>query len=355
MANVVAYGFYDLRSIFNQRVTDENIPQIRDAIQRTLDEYNRQHNAMLAAFADPTTQFQRTYKQLQGARLQPLDENGRARPIQGRGKYDIAFPIRDAGTAWGANYKALKKMTVEDANDIAVQAQMADRLWVRDQLFAALFTDVDVTYDDPEHGELIVKPLANGDETTYLRVNSVTSSTDSHFVGELDAIADVSDPFPAIYEDLMEHPENQGEVVTLASTSLIPAIKNLTGFYEQGDADIQQGLGTAILTGALGMNLPGRVVGKYSGGPWIGEWTSIPAGYMISLTTAGPRALGMRQEPEADLQGFYLAGNRDDHPFYERQWARHLGFGAQNRVGVRIDYRGSDTYTEPTGYTAPIV
>lgn len=356
MANVIAYGFYDLRNIFDQRVSDENIPQIRDAITRTLEEYNRQHNAMLACFADPTTQFQRTYKQLQGARLQPLDDNGRSRPIQGRSKYDIAFPIRDAGTAWGANYKALKKMTVEDANDIAVQAQMADRLWVRDQLFGALFTDTDVTYTDPEFGDLVVKPLANGDAITYLRVNNVTASTDNHFVAEQDAIDDgAADPFPSIYEDLTEHPENQGEVVTLVATNLVASIKDLTGFYEQGDSDIKQGLGTAILSGSLGMQTPGRIIGKYSAGPWIGEWASLPSGYMVSFMTGGPRGLAMRQEPESDLQGFYLAGDRDDHPFYERQWARHLGFGAQNRVGIRIDYRGvSDTYSEPTNFVAPI-
>ena len=350
----IAYGFYDLRSIFGNRLDTENIPVVRQAIDATLAEYNRQHNAILAIFADPTTGFKRSFKTLQGARLQPLDEFGRARPIQGRGKYDIAFPIRDAGTAWGATHKAKAKMTVEDANDITAQAVMADRIWVRDQLLAALFTDANYDYEDEEHGTLTVMPLANGDAVTYLKVGTTNSVTDNHFVGNASAISDAADPFDGIRQDLIEHGENGGEVVTLVASNLVASIKALTAFYEKSDPDIRQGLGTAILTGSLGMQLPGTVIGKHSAGVWIAEWPTLPDSYMVSFMTGGQRALAMRQEPEAALQGFYLAGERDDFPYREQQWARHLGFGAQNRVGARVDLIGNGTYSEPTGYTAPI-
>ena len=46
--------------------------------------------------------------------------------------------------------------------------------------------------------------------------------------------------------------------------------------------------------------------------------------YIISLATDGPRALAMREEPEAELQGFKQVARRDDHPFYESQWQRML-------------------------------
>jgi hypothetical protein len=101
--------------------------------------------------------------------------------------------------------------------------------------------------------------------------------------------------------------------------------------------------------------VPGTVIGKHDSGVWIVEWTSVPAGYILATMTEAEPALAMRQEPEASLQGFYkVPEDRNDHPFYEAQWARHAGFGAWNRVGAVVYRIGNGTYAVPANLTPPI-
>jgi hypothetical protein len=96
------------------------------------------------------------------------------------------------------------------------------------------------------------------------------------------------------------------------------------------------------------------VFGYETSGVWLVEWPAMPANYLIGVTTEGPRPLAMREHPEAQLQGFKRVAERNDHPWYEAQYARFAGFGAWNRVGAVVHYLGNDTYAAPTGLTAPI-
>jgi hypothetical protein len=75
---------------------------------------------------------------------------------------------------------------------------------------------------------------------------------------------------------------------------------------------------------------------------------------MIATMTDGDRPLARREDPEPELQGFNRVAERDDHPYYESQWLRRIGFGARNRVGAFMVRIGNGTYDEPSGYTPPI-
>ena len=63
------------------------------------------------------------------------------------------------------------------------------------------------------------------------------------------------------------------------------------------------------------------------------------------------RPLARRQFPEAQLQGFKSAGERNDYPYFEEQWLRYEGYGALNRVGVVVYLIGAGSYSVPTNYT----
>ena len=159
-ANTVLYGFMNLKDAFAAKVEDVGIGVVNTAIDETLAEHNRQLTALTALFAESTTEYKVRAKTPVAARLQPLDENGRARPIKAAGYYDVAFPILDAGSAWGQTYKASKKATVEDANNVMATMLAADRRWLRDHILAALYSNANWTFADPEHGDLVVKGLA---------------------------------------------------------------------------------------------------------------------------------------------------------------------------------------------------
>lgn len=354
-ANTVLYGFMNLKDVFSDRVEDVGVGVVNTAIDATLAEHNRQMASLMGIFALPTTEYKLRWKTPVNSRLQPLDENGRARPIRALGHYDIAFPLHDAGSAWGMTYKASQKMTVQDANNILSTMLTADRRWIRDHIMAALFTNVAWTFTDEEHGALTVKGLANGDTDTYLvQAGADTGVTDTHYLAQAAAIADITDPFQTIYDELNEHPENSGEIVVLIPTGLKATVEALTAFYPTTDDNLRYGTGATLLQNPLGVALPGRLLGYHEAKVYIAEWKSMPANYMIAVSTGGSQALAMRQEPETQLQGFNRVAERNDYPFFESQYLRSAGFGGYNRVGALVMRIGNGSYAIPTGYDSPM-
>lgn len=356
MATNVAYGFLNLQNLFSERITTSNVDTVSEAVAASVAEHNRQMDAMLSLFAERTERYSLRYQQLGANRLQQLDENGRARPVLPAGYYDVGFPIRDAGTAWGATFKAKELMTVGDANRITAMMTNGDVVWMRDNLLAALFSNVAWTFVDPENGSLTIETLANNDAVTYQRAGSLTSSADTHQYGQAAAIADATDPYPAIYTELTEHPENSGDVIVLIASDLVATTKALTSFHQAADPNIQLGNASDRLVGTFGTSIPGTLLGYHDAGVWIAEWPSIPSGYFIATMTGGRRPLAMREYPAASLQGFVqIPDPRIDHPFYEQQYVRYAGFGALNRVGAVVGEVSDASYDVPTNYVAPIV
>jgi hypothetical protein len=355
MSGAILYGFMNLKDVFSQRVEDVGVPVVNAAIDETVTEHNRQLNSLMSLFVDGTTQYKLRYKTPGAASLQPLDENGRARPIKVAGYYDIAFPLQMGGIAWGQTYYASKKMTVEDANNTMATLTSADKRWLRDRILSALFTNVNYTFADPEHGDLTIKPLANGDTDTYLiSAGTDAGTTDTHYLAQAGAILDASDPFPAIYTELSEHAENSGDVVVFVPTSNKAATEALAGFYPMGDPNLTTGSATTVVSGSLNVPIPGTIFGYHEAGVWLAEWKALPANYLIGTMTGGPRPIGMREEQETSLRGFNRVAERNDYPFYESQYLRVAGFGAQNRVGAVVQLVGSGSYSIPVNYQAPI-
>jgi hypothetical protein len=357
MANQLLYGFIQIKDLAARRVSEVGVQVVNDAINQSVAEHNRQIEAILALFAESTTDFKEKFNSPTVARLQPLDEHGRARPIKMAGQYGVAYPLQDGGTAWGATYKAREKMTVQEANDITATLTSADARWLRDHILAALFANVPWTFNDPEHDALTIEGLANGDAVQYLvHAGSDVGATDTHYLGQAAAIADATNPYPTIYSELSEHPENDGEVVAFIPTNLKATTEALATFYPERDQNVQEGSGVSVLSGTLGIPLPSgpKSLLGYVDRVWVAEWKSLPDSRIVALTTGGARPLKMREEPEATLRGFKKVGQRDDHPFYESQWLRSAGFGAFNRVGALVFEISDSSYDIPTGYTSPM-
>lgn len=355
MANQVMYGFENLADRFLERVTDNMIPVINTAIEATLTEHNRQMSTFLALFADTTTDYTRRYRTPTANRLQPMDENGRARPIRTAGYYDIAFPLQEGGTAWGQTYQASLKNTVQDVNNRMASLIFGDIMWMRDHVFSALYNNVNWTFTDEEHGALTIKPLANSDTDTYMiQTGAQSGVTDSHYLAQASSIDDSNDPFETIRTELLEHPENGGDVIALIPTGLKASVQALTGYYTASDSNIQVGNGASRLVGTLGTAVPGKVFGYHDSGVWLVEWPLMTANYIIAVTERGDRPLAMREDTVPQLRGFNKVAERNDYPYFESQYLRKAGFGAQNRVGAVVMRIGSGSYTIPTGFSAPM-
>lgn len=358
MANALLHGFLQLKDLAARRVTEVGVAVVNQAIDATVAEHNRQIQSIINLFAERTTEFKEKFSSPVAARLQPLDENGRARPIKPLGQYGVAYPLSEGGTAWGANYRTSKKLTVQEANDITATLISADVRWLRDHILAALFANASWIYNDPLHDALTIKGLANGDADIYmLAAGADAGGTDTHYLGQAAAIADATNPFPTIYDELVEHPENQGSVISFIPTANKAATMGLATFVPVRDSNIVLGSGSSQLSGTLNVPLPSgpaSLLGYEESGVWIAEWKTLPANYIVSVMTDGERPLKMREEPEADLQGFKKVADRTDHPFYESQYLRIAGFGANNRVGAVVTEVGDASYDVPTGYESPM-
>lgn len=350
------YGFHRLADIADRRAMEVDVNVINTAIAESLANHNATLDALLALLVRRTTEFKTKYRGAAGGRLQPLDENGRARPRKALAEYEIGLPIYDAGDAWGANWITLQKMTVQDVSDTVDQMEMRDVQWLIDQLLAAVFAEDSYTFADPDHGDLTVKPLANGDTDQYLPAGGVATTTATHLHAQANDIGDGADnPFPTIRTKLRGFRDTAGQIVSLVSTSLRSDIEGLATFRERNDPNLSVVPDTQSLVATLAAQLPPNAeLFGYADGVFIAEWPAIPAGFGFAVSTSGERPIAMREDEVAALRGFTQVAERNDYPWYERQYRRRAGFGAWNRVGGVAFKIGAADYDPPTGYAPPI-
>lgn len=352
----VLLGLLNQADLYDQRVTTLGIQVVQRSIDESVAEHNRQLNALMALFTTTRTDPQTRYLAAAATRLQPLDENGRARPIKPGGYATVGFPLHDAGIAWGRNYRTSIKMTVREVANIVAMMMDADSRWMRDHLLAALFYENSTTpwtFTDPQFGSISVYGLANGDAQTYQILSGADSAaTDDHVKGSSTSTLTEA-VFQDIHDELVEHPENGPEIIAFIPTASRATAEALTNFYPVADPNLRSGVAVTEFTGVLGAAVPGELIG-YVAGCKIVVWAGMPANYVLGVAAGGEAPIALRQEPEAELQGFKKVADRNDHPWYEQQYLRVAGFGAWNRVGAIVYKTSASSYSIPTGYTSPM-
>lgn len=351
MANSTAYGFMAIKDLFAERVSD-NLPIVQTAIAESIIEYRREMDAMLSILVQPTTEYSIRYQLPGSGTLQPLDQHGNPLPVLPSGYYDVAFPIQGAGTAWGNNRITRALMTVADANRFTLSVMNADMDWMARHILATVFTNTTWSYVDDDHGTLTIQPLANGDTVLYTRKGG-TAATDNHYLATADAIADATNPYDNIYDELSEHPSNSGPYVAYIPTALKATTMALANFVEIGDPDIQLGGDVSTVRANLAQGFGDMVLGK-TDNMWIVEWKRLPADIIFAVAQGSDPVVGMRQYPSPALQGLFPEFQDVDGNRHLNKFLRFAGFGVLNRVGAVVQRIGNGTYAIPTGYTAPL-
>lgn len=361
------FGFQQLQDILNLEAIQVDRTLLIAAVQTTVESHNTDTSTLLRTFSEDTEEYKLRWLGQNSTRNQPLDENGRSKPIKPALYYDVAWPIFSSGNAWGTNFVTNAKMTVQQLNDITSDLLMGDFRRTRDDLLASIFnsTNNGRTFTDPVYGDLAVYGMANGDTVKYITSGSDVPVVHNHYLGQAAAIDDAHNPYPTLWQTLREHPENSGEFVAFISTDLVASTSNLSTFVPISDVAIQYGANTNLVKGGssdtgvvnsipgLGLVLPGtcRVIGRENF-TWIVEWPSLPASTIVAKATGGPAAIRRRQDKQTALQGFRPVAQRNDFPYFEDQWFRRQGFGAWNRVNIAVMIIGNANYAIPTGFDA---
>lgn len=343
------WGVHSLEDAANDLVSEVGEQRVIDNIEARRQFHENELSALLSLFANRTTDYSLGTKTDEGGELQGLDEFGRARPSRGRYGRQVQFPLFRAGDAIAFSYEARIQLTVQAVEDRMNSLFGRDARTMRRWAMSRLLDPRTYTFDDPAgHGELTVYGLADGDAFTYQN-NDGGDNTDNHYLAQANAIGPGADnPFPIIKREIDEHPENAGgQIVAFINSDQRAAVQALPDFHERPDPDITPGAGSSTLTGNLGAEVPGEVIGK-TDGVWIVEWHAMPSGYVLAVSTSQNRVLALREHEVAALRGFNRDAERADFPFFESQFVRRAGFGGMNRVGA-VAYRvGNAAYAAPT-------
>jgi len=365
MANQVVYGFETVVDRFDERVNAVGVDVINDAITTAFQYHNQQMDALMNLFVRKTTAAKQRFNHPFTTRNQPLDQYGYPLPVKGATNYEVAFPLHKSGNRLGWTYDAAQYVTVEEVNNKVFSIQMGDMRWVFDHILAGLFQDDGWTYydDDDDIGTLTIEGLANGDAYIYNTfAGGDAGATDNHLYAQANTIGSGNDnPYPTIYADLAEHSENgSGPIISFIPTGLKATTIALGTFTAVRDPNLTPGSGSDVLSGTLGVAVPGgdsAILGYEDSKVWIVEYPRLPANYIVSVAAGGSPPLGMREPEPAALRGFSEIPadmDRSPFPFMHRTWIRNCGFGGWNRVGAHITRVGNGTYAVPTNYTSPM-
>lgn len=356
------YGFIDLESLYNQRITQVGVVRIFKAVVESAAEYSRVANAIVADWAEPTETAQEEIELPGDGTLQPLDEHGNPLPVQGSGYYQVAYPIQGAGTAWGDDRISRELMTVEEANAATEDANRRDMDWMIRHLLAAVYTNTTWTYKDKVGptgnkglGNITIQPLANGDAVLYNRKGNTAPAIDNHYLAQAAGIADATNPYITIDAELSEHPSNGNRrILCYIPTNLVSDTMALTSFVEVDDPDITAGSGADRVTNVPNVGPGDRVIGKIKGTRcWIIEWSGLADSFIIAKVEGKPFTK-MREYPSPKLKGFFPETANPDGNHKEYRFLRYAGFGVADRVAALVYRIGNASYAIPSGYTAPL-
>ena len=335
---------------------------VYDAVRATLDKFNADLAATVAVFVDETTSDHKLrYKLAGGGRLQERGGRAQTAVTKATGQWDVAFPLKEYGTAVGWSRTDYAYMTAQDLNRHLDTVQIQGVNTVRFEILKALLNNAQRTFADQMWGNLSIEPLANGDSVTYPPVlGSESEATDNHYLESGYAAASISDtnnPFVTIKDELEEHfgtQANGSDIVVFFNQAQTAKVEALTAFDPVNDRYVTPGSQTAVPTNLPG-GLPGVVRGRVSD-VWAVEWRWMPAGYMLAINLAPgiPKPLMQRIDPiyTGLGTGLKLVATNDDYPFTESSYEHRFGFGCGNRLnGVVMEFGTGGTYTIPSGYS----
>lgn len=351
------YGFHNLEDNVDDLAVDVGLETISDAVREANAFYAEEIRRALSLFVvGGMPDSIGVQPPVEGGRLQGLDQWGRPTPRRMPGKRQRRFPIHMAGDSIAGNWLQFQEMTVQQINDRIDYLQQADANWNRDHMLASMFTNATYPFDDEKKGTYDISVLANNDDEQYfLSGGSAGQQNHFHFDSALG-----TDTLQAARADLIHHGENggeNGEVVAFLPTTSEQTVRALPGFVSAADANVQRGTAIDTYIGDVPVDYPGKLIGYDEDAQvHLVIWGRIPADYMVTVSTAGLRPVGMREHVLANLRGFIeMDDGRQDLPYWQRIWVRLAGYAIYNRVGAVVTRTNSGvSYAPPANLVQPI-
>lgn len=359
--NVLNYGFMNHSALAANRIAEMDAQAVFDMVNTSAALHTERTNALLAGLVERTTNFRRKFILSAPVDMQPVTSDSSAKPVKPLTSYNVDFPLRSCAAAFGVDHVAAEKLTLAELEALTMTILMGDGKWMKRHMLASLFTNTNWSYDDPQQGTLTIKGLANADGTLYPLESGGTEDSD-HYMKQASAIADATNPYDDIYAQLKKHPSNNvgpnTPVVCYIPTGLVATTKALANFVDLAATDIRMGADNSEVVASESLinqvkAFGDEVLGKCDG-CWIVEWGALPANYILAHAQGAGPVLGMREEPEAALQGLYTLRNTANPVLQSTEMRRIAGFAVMNRVAALVYRVSNGSYAIPTGYEQPL-
>ncbi|WP_420114061.1 hypothetical protein [Pseudactinotalea sp.] len=286
-------------------------------------------------------------------------EPGSGRPSEPVGD-PLGYPFKWWDSAKRYTWRFLQDATAEDLRHIHNAFLDADNRNQYRHIMNALFGNTNRTYQG-----VPVYSLYNGTDGKTPPTFAGTSfdSGHSHYLVSGAAVIDPTD-----VETLIETVEEHGHGRVVGDTMVILASKTeakvISTFragsngasydFVASDTSIPY-LTTQTLVGSRpGGSFHGlKVIGSY-GGALIVEDFHVPAGYVVSLASAGPGSgrnpLAFREHPRAELRGLVqIPGDNARYPLVDSYLSRGFGVGVRHRGAAAVmQVKATGSYVPPT-------
>lgn len=363
---MVIYGALGLQENDRSLVSNVGEMVVYDAANAFIAQHNQDLANAYAVFVSGTTEGNKDYYKLPGGgRLQRLGTRSRAAATRAMGRWDVAYPLENFGSAFEFDKVSYAYLTVEQlANELAT-IRTQDVTTVREEILMRLFNDAVRTFVDEiplNPGTLNVMPLANDDASTkYPPVIGAASDTfaiHNHYLASGYTSANISDtnnPLKIIRNHLEEHfgtPSGYGNVCVYIHTDEVAKIEDLADFVDVTDIGINPGDDTATVTSAPAG--PGRLLGRCDG-CWVYEWRYIPSGYLLGVDADqdAPCKVRVHTAQSGIAQALALVSEDERHPIQTRNYEHWMGVGVANRLnGVAMELTADADYDPPAAYAS---
>lgn len=351
-------AIYDLNDLLAQRfvlASAFGFDKINDSIQARLEWLNGQVNEQIGIFAEVSEDARRIWGGSSKFEMKEVDEFGVARTEKGTSGVEVAFPLRKMSVSTGFTADYLRRATVSEISQIAINSMEAYLERMQSELKFALYNKDNYSFTDKfgDGSSLAVKAFLNADSVDIPNApdgTKFTASTHNHYVGTVGASLAVAD-IDALIANVKEHglykgvtlfinPANVATLVALANTKFV---KNTSTFVIDNTASTQS---------AFKVN-PEEDSNNQFVGVWDGEvkvftrsW-AVANYYTVCATGAAEKPLILRTDKY--VKGLVMDYELGAHPISAKTWSAYVGMGANNRAGVAVLDAGHQTdYTEPT-------
>lgn len=334
---------------------------VYDAVQEVLRIHEQELTQVLSVFVDETTtEHKRLFKLPGSGMMQRRGGQAQSGAIASSGQWDVAFPLESFGDQIATDREEFAYMTVQDLARHIDGVTVRNVNTMRFEILYALLNNTQKTFVDKRWGSLSVQPLANGDSVVYPPVlGASVDAAANHYVETnyvSSSISDSNDPIATAINTLESRfgaVTGGSNIVVFHNNAETAKLEALTAFEEIPDRYIQLGDDTARPNTTLG-NVPGRVIGRHTGGAWLSEWRWMPANYLIAIHLEAARPLIKRVHPSNTGlgMGLQLVAESDRYPFTQSHYEHDYGFGVGNRLnGVVLELGTGGSYTIPTAYS----